>query len=92
MSDLPKKIEQNEKYPDEICSFILGNCYDKKTTVGIVKQYNSYDALLAACELAILDIAEASVKFERGHHKVGQQWLVKALQRIEAAIAEAEVK
>ena len=45
MSELPKKIEQSEKYPNETSSIILGNCYDTKTTAGIVHQYNCHDDL-----------------------------------------------
>ena len=50
MSELPEKIQQSEKYPDEDCSIILGNCYDKEETAEVVNRCNSQPALLEACK------------------------------------------
>lgn len=38
-----------------------------------------------ACKDALVYIPEASVKFERGHYKVGQRLLTKAFRVIESA-------
>ena len=46
------------------------------------------DELREACEDSLVDISEASVKFERGHNKVGQKTLTRVFRKIEAAIAK----
>ena len=51
MSELPE-IKQSEKYPDEITSFILGNCFDIKDTAEIVKRCNCHNELVGALEKA----------------------------------------
>lgn len=49
MSELPE-IKQSEKYPDEITSFILGNCFNVKETLEIVHRCNCHDELVTALE------------------------------------------
>lgn len=61
----------------------------------LVRRWNAFEEgglvedLVNECKKAMLDIAEASIKFERKHHKIGQEWLEQAIHRLEAALAKA---
>ena len=57
MSEFPEKIQQSEKYPDEDCSVVLGNCYDKKMTGELVKRWNCHKDLVKACQDVQLELS-----------------------------------
>lgn len=58
--NMPEKIEQSKKYPDEDTSFVMGNCFDKKETAEIVRRYNVHKMLLEACNGLALSLSENS--------------------------------